>query len=290
VDRRVAILNGFGRTLGDGVMGLTALRAALAAGAVYPDPVLFRLPGLPVVQRELYGAAAFATVDDLPWEYAAYGQPFPPATSFAHCLDLRDFAFDPAFRSVSMVDYFLTRLGVAPDRVASAAKRNVWLASAIQPVPPAIPPGYVLICPDASMALRSMPPPVVAAIQDWLGGNTQRPAVVQWQVASLAELCGQLAAAALVVSTDTATVHLADAFSRPCLAFFPTHDPAWRARDYPHCRPVRLAARGLDVSQEFARDAHDVAAANAAWFPHGEDVTWLFDALRGALAAAERSA
>jgi hypothetical protein len=286
----VAILNGFGRTLGDGLMGLTALRVALAAGAVTPDPVLFRLPGLPVTQRDLYRAAAFATVDDLPWEYAAYGEPFPPATGFARCLDLRDFAFDPAFRSVSMVDYFLSRLDVAPDQIPPAAKRNVWLADAMQPVPPPIPPGYVLICPHASMALRCMPPPVVAAIQGWLQANTPRPPVLQWQVASLAELCGQLTAAALVVSTDTATVHLADAFSRPCLAFFPTHDPAWRARDYPHCRALRLAAEGLDESQEFARDADDVAAAGAAWFPHGEDFTWLFDALRGALADAERSA
>ena len=85
------------------------------------------------------------------------------------------------------------------------------------------------------------------------------------QAATLAELCGQVAAARRVVSTDTAMVHLADAFSVPCLAFFPTHDPAWRVRDYPHCTPVALEAdlpRGL----EFPRGPGDLAAARAAWF------------------------
>ena len=43
----IAILNGFGRTLGDGVIGLQALLAAQTLGAIGPRPTLFRLPGLP---------------------------------------------------------------------------------------------------------------------------------------------------------------------------------------------------------------------------------------------------
>ncbi len=271
------------------MIGLTALRAALAAGAIAPDPVLFRLPGLPIVQQELYRSAAFATIAELPWEHATPAHLFPPAAAFARCIDLRDFAFDPAFRSVAMIDYFLTRLGVTPEGVAAAERRNTWLAEVVKPEPPAgHPSGYVLLCPLASMALRTMPPPIVAAIRTWFAAHSKRPVLVQWQVASLAQLCEQLAAAALVVSTDTAPVHLADAFSVPCLAFFPTHDPEWRVRDYPHCRAVRLEAPALDPAQEFARDAADLAAARAAWFPEGGDLTWLHAALAGALDAAER--
>lgn len=270
-------------------MGLSALGAALALGAVTPDPVLFRLPGLPVVQQELYRAAEFATVAELPWAHEKPARPFPPAAGFARCIDLRDFAFDPAFRGVAMIDYFLRRLGVAPEAVAPAARRNTWLAAALQPCPPADrAPGYVLLCPRASMPLRTMPEPLVAAIRDWFARRTERPVLMQWRVDSLAELCGQLAAAALVVSTDTGPVHLADAFSVPCLAFFPTHDPAWRVRDYPHCRAVRLAAPALGPAQEFARDADDVAAARAAWFPHGADLGWLDEPLSRALETAER--
>jgi hypothetical protein len=67
-----------------------------------------------------------------------------------------------------------------------------------------------------------------------------------------------------VIATDTAMVHLADAFGVPCLAFFPTHAPVWRVRDYPLCTAVALPGplpRGL----EFARDDRDIAAARAGW-------------------------
>ena len=269
------------------MIGLSALRAAIAAGAVDADPVLFRLPGLPAVQQELYRAAAFATVAELPWDHATPERPFPPAAAFARCIDLRDFAFDPGFRGVAMIDYFLSRLGVKPADVAAPERRNTWLAAALRPLPPAAHrPGYVLLCPLASMALRTMPPPIVAAIRAWFAEHTRLTVLIQWQSASLADLCGQLTAAALVVSTDTGPVHLADAFSVPCLAFFPTHDPDWRVRDYPHCRAVRLASPALEPAQEFARDADDIAAAGAAWFPHGPDLTWLHDALGAALARA----
>ena len=84
-----------------------------------------------------------------------------------------------------------------------------------------------------------------------------------------------------MIATDTAMVHLADAFDVPCLAFFPTHDPAWRVRDYPRCTPVRLAS-ALPAGIEFARDDADLAQARAAWFPDGDDLGWLDRALASA--------
>ncbi len=273
------------------MVGLQALALALAAGTIPPDPVLFRLPGLSPLLQSLYGAARFASVRTLPWDAATPERPLAAAAGFSRCIDLRDFAFDPAFRGVAMIDYFLARLGMTPSQVPAAAKRNAWLAAAVRPCPPRdVRPGYVLVCPRASMPLRDMPPTIEAAIGTWLRADASRPIMIQQHADSLAALCGQVAAAALVVSTDTAPVHLADAYSVPCLAFFPTHDPAWRVRDYPFCRPVHLPAAGLEPALEFSRGPSDLAAARAAWFPHGEDLTWLFDALRGALDAVEGSA
>ncbi len=251
-----------------------------------PRPVLFRLPGLSPMLQSLYAAARFAAVETLPWDAETPDRPFAPSGHFARTIDLRDFAFDPAFRGVSMVDYFLERLGVPPGAVPSARKRNGWLAAAVRPAHGRGRSGYVLLCPRASMELRDMPPEIDQAAADWLATHAGRPVLRQWVAGSIEELCGQVARAALVVSTDTAAVHLADAFSVPCLAFFPTHDPVWRMRDYPFCRAVRLAAPTLEPAQEFARSEADLAAARAAWFPHGRDLTWLFAALRAALDAA----
>jgi ADP-heptose:LPS heptosyltransferase len=97
---------------------------------------------------------------------------------------------------------------------------------------------------------------------------------------SLGELCALVAGASLIVSTDTAIVHLADAFESPCVAVFTTHRPEWRVRDYPLCRPVHRPP-ALPEAIEFARRPEDVAIAQAAW---GEDLSWLEAALDRAIA------
>ena len=91
------------------------------------------------------------------------------------------------------------------------------------------------------------------------------------------------------MSTDTAMVHLADAFDVPCLAFFPTHRPEWRVRDYPKCRPVALRS-ALPLGIEFARSPADEVLVRAAWFPHGDDLGWLDRALMPLLDEPARAA
>ena len=260
------------------MIGLQALYVALSYRALPPGPVLFRLAGLSAVQRGLYAAARFAEVRTLPWRVSKPSQPFDGAAAFGRTIDLRDFARDPNFQGISMIDYFLSCLGLDPRAVPGGAKRNSWLARNVVPSAPPWPPGYVLLSAHSSMALRRMPHAIAEHIARWFalrGHRVERPI----RARSLNGLCGQLAGAAMVVSTDTAIVHLADAFDTPCLAFFPTHRPEWRVRDYPLCRSASLAAAGLPLAIEFARGPHDLAAARDAWFPHGRDLGWLDEAL-----------
>jgi ADP-heptose:LPS heptosyltransferase len=159
-----------------------------------------------------------------------------------------------------------------------------------------LPQNYVLVCPQAAMALRVMPDAIHDFILERLTMLQPLPVVTQGQhardragriisvpdCASLPELAGLVSGAALIVSTDTAMVHLADAFSVPCLAFFTTHRPEWRVRDYPLCRPVHRPAR-LPEAIEFARGPADVEAAHAAWFGPTH-LDWLDAALQQAIA------
>lgn len=280
-----AIANGFGITLGDGIVGLQALTLALGARVLGQPPVLLRLPGLSPVIQDLYRVAApFAMVRRLPWAYAGKGTLQATASRFPTVIDLRDYAFDADFRGVAMIDFFLARLGLDPATIPSPDKRNTWLAPLVKPAPPPCDSGYVLVCPRASMPIRCMPPPIHDAITAWLRTRTQRAILSQDILpmqTTLAGLCGLVAAARLVISTDTAMVHLADAFSVPCLAFFPTHEPAWRVRDYPLCRAIHLPTRNLPPATEFSRGDRDVMAAHAAWFPDGMNLGWLETALEG---------
>jgi len=279
---RVAVLNGFGISLGDSIIGLQALDAALELEAVRGRPTLFRRTDTKPIVTALYGLAGhFAEVLPMPEDTAALER-------FTHVVDIRDFAFDPGFRGVAMLDYFLGHLGLMPAAVPGRLRRNRWLGPSVVPRrPPGLPERYVLFCPRASMALRDMPEAIQAAILDWLLVRTGFAVVTQGPVfcpnpraigipdcTSIQELCGLVAGAEAVLSTDTAMVHLADAFSVPCLAFFVTHRPEWRVRDYPLCTPVHLPAR-LPEALEFARGPADLSAARAAWFARGTDLRWL---------------
>jgi hypothetical protein len=280
VPTKTIILNGFGRTLGDGVIGLQALHTALRLNPGFGRPLLYRLPGLALVIQELYEHADFAEVGDLPWSHATPEVAFRPGGPDDAVIDIRDFAYDTAFLRTSMIDFFLRRLGVDPAGVPGAMKRNTWLRPRIRAGRLDLPKGYVLVCPTASNPMRDMPDEVHSRILARLARKgpvvTQGEGSVEsrWREESLPDLCGLVAQARWVVSTDTAMIHLADAFEVPCLAFFPTHDPAWRARDYPRCTPVALA--GADPpGLEFVRTADDLAAARRAWFPRGDDLSWL---------------
>jgi hypothetical protein len=282
----VGILNGFGRALGDAIVGLQALYLAIRVGVVPPRPLLFRLPGLSTMVEAVHAAADFADIRTLPHEFATPDRPIDLGEAVTRIIDIRDFAFDPEFQCRAMIDFFLRRLGLAPEQVPAGWRRNTWLASRVRPARPALPSGYVLVCPKASMRLRDMPDeiharilrralevgPVVTqgTVPDTLGRN-----VIHLEpCATLDNLCGLVRHARWVISTDTGMVHLADAFGVGCLAFFPTHRPEWRVRDYPRTLSFELPTR-LPRGIEFARGADDYALARFSWFPNGDDLEWL---------------
>ncbi len=278
----LAVLNGFGISLGDSVIGLQALWAAMQLGHVSAPPVLIRRPGLrPMVDLVYPLAADFCSVRPLP-------ERLNPAAllrdGFERVIDIRDFAFDPGFRGVAMIDFFLAKLRLDPRTVPAALKRNLWLADRVRPARPGFGAGYALLCPSSSMPLRDMPPLAARRVQHWLLARGMRVvtqgAAVDGALAApaaedMAALCGLVAHAACVISTDTAMVHLADAFSVPCLAFFTTHRPEWRVRDYPLCTPVHLRPEGLPEALEFVGDPADLRAVRAAWERPGADMAWL---------------
>lgn len=279
--RVTTILNGFGISLGDGIIGLQALFAARAIGGIEGKVVLGRTEPLakPLVPQLYRLATDFADIVAM-----------SEAPLSGRVIDIRDFAFDPFFAQVAMIDFFLIRLGLRPEAVPPGLRRMSWLAPRAAPLLlPPVPPGYVLVCPRASIPLRDMPAAVHEALIARLAQRGGAPIVTQGppvagavpapSCTTIKELCALVAGARAVISTDTAMVHLADAFSIPCLAFLTTHRPEMRVRDYPLCRPVHLPAPGLPESIEFVRDAADLAAAAAAWFPDGPGLAWLDRAL-----------
>ena len=209
--------------------------------------------------------------------WRAKGADADTVQSFARVIDLRDFALDPDFRGVAMIDYFLDKLDLNPAAVPPEQRRNAWLASRVAPQQPiGLPDSYVLFCPRASMPHRDIPMakqlrmlrkmldhqalPVVTQ------GISRDPRVIRAPTCTnIEQLCGLVAGAAMLISTDTAMVHLADAFARPCLSIFTTHEPQWRVRDYPLSVPVQIPVRGLPPALEFVRSEDDLKAIAKGW-------------------------
>jgi ADP-heptose:LPS heptosyltransferase len=244
----------------------------------------------------LHAAADFVEIRTLTPTKATPETRFEDADDFDQVIDIRDFAFAPDFQRTSMIDFFLRRLGLEPRFMPSALKRNAWLMPRIKPQPSIWPSRYVLVCPRSSMPLRNMPDEIHHDILRQL--VSEHPLVTQGQVpadladevlhapgcVTLTELCTLVRNARWVISTDTAMVHLADAFEVPCLAFFPTHRPKWRVRDYPRCVAVALHS-AVPPGLEFARGDEDHALARLGWFPDGMDLGWLRHAIAGCRAS-----
>ena len=234
--------------------------------------------------RALYPLAAdFADLADLPDGLSATPPPPLPAdlrAAFGRVIDMRDFAFDDDFRAVSMVDFFLRRLGLHPHDVPAPLRRNTWLAPRVRVRRVAgLPQTYLLFCPRASMPQRDMPTALQERLLRALIDMQPLPIVTQGAVPSgfakrvvaapdcgtIEELCGLVAHAEKIVATDTAIAHLADAWSVPSHVAFTTHRPEWRVRDYPHCSATLMPVRGLPPGLEFLRSEEDLRAVEAGW-------------------------
>ncbi|WP_322027002.1 ADP-heptose--LPS heptosyltransferase [Burkholderia sp. BCC1977] len=268
----VHVINGMGVALGDSVIGLTALAAlrTLHPGLRF---TLYRPARTPRYVDALYALAADVVAPSRALPYAADALP-------AHMprIDLGNHLYWPAFARQPMIDFFLDALGADPATVPAAAKRNRWLARLRLPALPAEwGQPYVLFCPTASTAVRSVPPALRAAFVEQLAqryglpvagfGPVAHPAYVDVSrdAPDTARFIAWVKGASVLFAPDTAALHLADGFDVPTLGCFTTIGPTLRVHDYPHCVPVALdlpaGLHGLHRSER----PDDLAAVEAAY-------------------------
>lgn len=268
----VHVINGMGVTLGDSIIGLTALAAIRYA---HPQVrfVTYR-PGLaPRYVEQLYLLAANSVTQTraLPW-------PLAEIPSNETRIDIGNHLFWPDFMSLPMIDFFLSALGVSPASVPSAMKTNRWMQTL--PLPP-LPQAwqerpYVLFCPSATTPIRSVPDAVrktlVGRLYEQFGlpvlgfGAVDHPHYVDITTASAstAYFLAWIRNARYVLTSDTAAVHIAAGFDVPTTAYFTTVAPELRVRDYPLCRAIALDLPNLRNVQASDRE-QDLAHLDAAY-------------------------
>ncbi|SAL38882.1 glycosyltransferase family 9 protein [Caballeronia humi] len=262
------VINGMGVTLGDSIIGLTAL---FAIKKRHPSLgiTLYRPARAPRYVQRLYELAAppLGKVIELPVALDS----LPPGDLK---IDIGNHLFWPAFASLPMVDFFLWALGVPPSDVPSADKRNRWL-QALPLVAHEREP-YVLFCPNATTPVRSIPPSMHAELIERLWREFGLPVAgfgavdhphytdVTPLAPDTADFVAWIRHARYLVTSDTAALHIAAGFDVPTTAFFTTIPPSMRARDYTNCRAVSVPLPGLDGIQASSR-ATDLAALERAY-------------------------
>ncbi|CCD38262.1 ADP-heptose:LPS heptosyltransferase [Candidatus Paraburkholderia kirkii UZHbot1] len=270
--RRVHLINAFGVTLGDSVIGLSAL-FAVKRRYRHLAFTIYRPACAPRYVHRLYELVEllFGQVVDLP-------VPLASLPGDALKIDIGNQLFWPRFASMPMIDFFLWAMGIEPASIPAGDKRNRWLADLRLPASSAGP--YALFCPDASTPVRSIPVSVradiVARIADETGlavygfGAVAHPRYrdIAPLPADTADFLAWIGQARYLVTADTAALHIAAGFDVPTTAFFTSFPASMRARDYascvaveldlPHLRGMHASARAADLDAlERAYRAYD---------------------------------
>ena len=270
--RVVHLINGMGVTLGDSIIGLTAI-AALKETYPQVQFVMYRPELAPAYVEAIYALASDDLIEirKLPWPLADI--PLDETR-----IDIGNHLFWPHFMSMPMIDFFLTALGVDPSKVSADRKVNRWLQTLHLPLLPEVwrDCPYVLFCPTASTPVRSIPPSIRGTLVDRLFerfglpvlgfGAVDHPHYVDVSAHSTitAHFLAWVKHARYVLTSDTAAVHIAAGFDVPATAFFTTVAPDLRVRDYALCQPVTLALPELRNVQASDRK-QDLARVNAAY-------------------------
>jgi hypothetical protein len=159
---RVHVINGMGVTLGDSVIGISAL---MAVKAQFPHIAftIYRPAHTPGYVKRLYELAAplLGSVVDLPVSLGAIA---PGELR----VDPGNHWFWPKFATLPMIDFFTYAIGIKADEIPAARKRNHWLQEITLPEPQgissAISHGYQS---DPPSTLQAAPPQQIERMATW---------------------------------------------------------------------------------------------------------------------------
>ncbi|KQR85496.1 ADP-heptose--LPS heptosyltransferase [Burkholderia sp. Leaf177] len=256
---RVHVINGMGVTLGDSIIGITAL-LAIKANFPHISFTIYRPRHTPAYVKQLYELAAplLGTIVDLPVK---------PGALAPHELriDIGNHLFWPKFAELPMIDFFIDAMGLAPQTIPSGRKRNHWLKGLDLPRSHATSGDYVLLCSTASTPVRSIPVSQRARLAEAMWQRFHLPVTgfgaidhahytdLMPLAPSTADFIAWIKSARYLFTPDTAALHIAAGFDIPTTAFFTTIAPDLRVRDYPNCHSVDLhlpQLKGIHASNQ----------------------------------------
>jgi len=255
---RLGILNGFGTSHSDTLVGLTAFREVrkrlAAAGIAETQVEMWTRPSgydSAVAVSNMHGGVD--RVEMLP-------MPIDRFLKLDAYWDLGGLVDRPNVHRRCTVDFFLELMGVDPSGVPRSDKRNRLSLSipVVKEVGDAlreITSRYVILHPLAGNLQRNMPAQVFRELCSRLVDATDMDVASLVPVPSMhprhvdlsaisaggfEQYCSLIKNSAGLVTVDTSAYHVADAFSVPSVAIFSSTNPDLRTRYYPTVEGILL--------------------------------------------------
>lgn len=255
----INIINGFGVTLGDSIIGLNVclflkdrnkdLKINIARPCTTPDSL-----------ESLYSYAKKAGLID-----STTRMPFPlsECSQYDFNIDMGNQLFRQDFQSLEMHDYFYDHMGIASHTVPQKYKQNHWLKR----LPNGIKKNgeYVLFCPNASSQIRSIPFKHHAQVIEKLIEKYNLPVLgfspakvklytdISHNVSDTISYINMIRNSNFVYTADSSAVHIAAGFDIPCHCIFTSINPDLRIRYYPNTTSSFIGdavTRGLHFTEK----------------------------------------
>ncbi|WP_073970404.1 glycosyltransferase family 9 protein [Serratia ficaria] len=248
--KKVTIINGLGVTLGDSIIGISALNAIKDINPEI-EITLIRPEHCPDYVNEIYTMACrvIDNVKYMPFDISQLG---PSDIT----IDVGNQLYWADFDKIEMHDFFIRNLGMEPNDTSLDCKRNYWLKDAN--VHDLNLGEYVLFCPNASTKIRSIPAKFHRKIVDELSNEFGLKVFgfndiqhdnylnIKGLSSSTARFAGIVKHAKFLYTCDSSALHLGAGFNIPTKCIFTTVKPELRSIYYNNCESVYVGNNNID--------------------------------------------
>lgn len=255
-EESVTIINGMGVTLGDSIVGISALEVIKRIN----DKCKIRLIRPQYCKRyvnEVYIEAKtiINKVEFMPFSL----QKLSPHEIN---IDIGNQVYWKDFDELEMHDFFLKNIGLDYTSIEDKWKRNSWLKKAIPQVKNE---KYVLFCPYASTKLRSIPEKHHDNIVKMLYEKHRVPIYgfamvnhpkyynVSSKCKNTRKYIEMIANSSYLYTCDSSALHVAAGYNIPTFCIFTSIEPALRSKYYNNCTSVYIGSEesyGLHESDD----------------------------------------
>ncbi|SOD79950.1 ADP-heptose:LPS heptosyltransferase [Serratia sp. JKS296] len=240
--RELTVINGLGVTLGDSIVGITALHAIKK---INPEIIInvVRPEHCPDYVNEIYYMAG-PIIDKI--QYMPYD--ISMTTESDVVIDMGNQVYWSDFDCCEMHDFFIKNLGIPPSSVSLDLKSNSWLRNS--KYESFKKENYVLFCPNASTEIRSIPNKYHKKIVETLSQKFKSRVLGFHDVdhenylnisnysRNTACFAGIIKNASYLYTCDSSALHLGAGFRIPTTCIFTTIKPEYRSLYYKDCESI----------------------------------------------------